>query len=132
MAFRPTPADLLVRLRAIHEATTNDDLHKKLPRSVRTLERWKKSGWPQNVEAALEMLSETGLLRLTEAGSDGGASSELVLARLVASVGTLVESHSEALADLQDVRTRLAAAEEQIAADRAALTRRQARKRTGG
>ncbi len=58
-----TPQQLIDRLLEVYDVAQIEDLRGKIPISVRTLQRWKQTGWPETVGAALVMLTQTGLLK---------------------------------------------------------------------
>lgn len=62
VADHVTPDDLIARLLSLHGVASLDDLHGRIPNSLRTLKRWKSTGWPQSARAALAMLNEAGYL----------------------------------------------------------------------
>lgn len=126
-----TPEALIQRLLEVYGAPTLDDLRGHVPNSVRTLERWKQVGWPKSAGALLELLNAAALLKPLEDGAAGDETdrSARVLAGLAASVATLVESHREALADLESVHTRLGRAAAALAGRQAAPARKPTRKR---
>lgn len=112
-----TPADLIDRLIEVHGVESIEDLRgKNLPMSLRTLQRWKADGWPQPAQTALDLVTQAGLLRVPEGlASREPETSQQILRGLVDAVTELTRSHRAALADLQDVRTRLVRAEAALA-----------------
>lgn len=114
-----TPSDLTARLVQVYDVDNEEDLAGRTPNSLRTLKRWKKQGFPQNVQAALALLLEAGLLR-SPVGVDGEEEDRnLLLARLAANMAQLIEAHTLALKELGEVHARLVRLEEASSADQA-------------
>jgi hypothetical protein len=99
------PQDLIDRLLVAKNVEKVEDLRGRTLRSVRTLQRWKKKGWPQSVAATLEMLTETGLL--PEEAEDGQAMPADPLATLAAAVIQLAETNQEYGRRLREVEQKL-------------------------
>lgn len=128
MPAKPTPAALIDALIQTYRVSKIEELNgKRLPVDVRSLQRWKSKGWPGKTGPVLDALIDSGLLRSAEAGAEQDDDPLAILRQLSDSVAELAQSHREALADLGDVRTRLAQAEAALAPARAAATKRKAK-----
>lgn len=63
MASGPlTPDDLIDRLRVVYDVNSLEELRGELGNSLRSIQRWKKEGWPDNVAVVLDMLNVAGYL----------------------------------------------------------------------
>jgi hypothetical protein len=63
----PLTPEAVVRLliEAHPEASNMEDLRPYLPASFRTLQRWRKNGWPKSAADAIQLLEDAGLLAPT-------------------------------------------------------------------
>jgi len=102
-----TPAELVEGLKQSYGVSREEDLRGRTPNSFRTLQRWKKQGWPQSAAAALEMLAEAGLLRQPGDPDGEGLPAVPRLAQLGAAVAELISSQRKTVEDLAEVRKRL-------------------------
>lgn len=122
------PSDLWENLKVAYGVTLDEELRDKTrARSFRTLQRWKSEGWPQNVEAALTLLDQAGLLR---APADVDAPAEQprrLLAQLGEAVEELVSTQADLLEEMKTVRTRLERAEAALTQSPDAPKRKRAR-----
>jgi hypothetical protein len=100
-----TPSGLLARLVDAYGVESEDALAGRTPNSLRTLRRWKKNGFPDNVRATLTMLSEAGLLLPLEVKEGAEA------ARMGAALATIAQSQQATLAAIDEIRAQLAGAE---------------------
>lgn len=115
-----TPGWLIDRIREVHEVDAIEDLRGKTGNSVRTLQRWKKNGWPKSAADLLEMLRQADLLREPEeAPATEEAHSRQLLQALSASVGEMVDQQAETLEVLTVVQDRLRRAEASLETPRA-------------
>jgi hypothetical protein len=100
------------------------------PNRQRRVNAWISGETAPNMQGTLDLLRLAG--RLKEPGAAGDESdlgSRPILQGLVEAVAELTRSHRQALDDLRDVRSRLAAAEAALAPPRAARGRAQGRSR---
>lgn len=116
---RPTAADLITRLREVHEeqagmSLSDEKLAGRLPITLSTLNRWKKGDTRQFAEI-VAMLDEAGWLTAsTEAGGvarDDQEPSRSPLEELQVGISRLLLGQAEALARLDQVRDEVLARE---------------------
>lgn len=97
-----TPYELVIRLRDVYAATSEEELARETGLSVRTLNRWKAAkgeGRMPQFDAFVKALDLAGLLRLPEAE---GAESALREARIRAAATRLSHGLTSMLAALED------------------------------
>lgn len=115
-----TPGWLLDQIRDAHGVTAIEDLRGKTANSVRTLQRWKKEGYPANVAAFLDILRQLDLIREPEeVPASEEAHSRHLLQAVSASVGEMVDRQAETLEILTEVQDRLTRAEASLETPRA-------------